>query len=967
MKALRQTVCLLMICSGFVLVQGFSAASTTTELSQPKTTSDRSLLQELRNKARGSVAVEREPATNRAGFITVGRNGDLMPGNSARPVDKAAAFLGKYGALMGATDTRQLVQTGRATDKYGTTVTYSQAYRGVPVFGATVLAHLNSNGALTAVNGTAVPGLTLSTTPRLSAQQIQQRAVAYVKSDPPTTDEGKAGDTTGIRALSPQLLVYRTGLIRGETGDNYLAYRVEVTNRTNVRDIVFLHADSGKVLNRYSMISAALNRKLYEKTYDPTALTWKEGDAFPGSLTQDQQNIVLASGESYYFFKNSFGRDSYDGAGHVMETVNNDPRISCPNANWNGTTTNYCNGVTSDDVVAHEWGHAYTEYTHDLIYQWQPGALNESYSDIWGETVDLINNRMDSDEGDITAKRADNACTTHTGIRPVLVINSPADIAKVCTAGAAAFGPQLTTTGVTGNVVQALDTADASGPSTTDACTAITNASSVAGKVAIVDRGSCPFVQKTKNVQAAGAIAAVIGNNQPGEPFPMSGTDPAITIPTVMISQANRNVIVSKLSTATVNVTMKDGGSDGQNSYRWLIGEDSTAFGGAIRDMWTPTCVGDPGKVSDAQYQCATSDGGGVHSNSGVPNHGYALLVNGGNYNNVTIPALGMAKAAHIYWRAQSEYQTPATDFADHADALKASCVDLIGQTLAPLSTAGAPENTSSPAPVPASGPITAADCDAVDAMALAVELRKAPTQCNFQPLLGKNPPSACGPGTRRNVVFSDDFTAGLGRWALTNQGVYAGWPGVDWTADSDLPGDRPGTAAFGEDLDGSCGDPTADVSGVMRMQSPLIRIPADGQKNPVLAFDHYVATEAGYDGGNVKISVNGKPFEVVPASAYIYNQPTRLASAADGNTNPLAGEEGFTGTDGGEVTGSWGQSLVNLTMVHVRPDDRVVLRFDFGMDGCGNVDGWYVDDVTVSTCIITKPKPKPVLAREAG
>ena len=97
-----------------------------------------------------------------------------------------------------------------------------------------------------------------------------------------------------------------------------------------------------------------------------------------------------------------------------MKTVNNDPTIDCPNANWNGVTTNYCNGVTSDDVVAHEWGHAYTEYTHGLIYQWQSGALNESYSDIWGETVDLINGREDEDEGDITTKRPDGLCSTHT-------------------------------------------------------------------------------------------------------------------------------------------------------------------------------------------------------------------------------------------------------------------------------------------------------------------------------------------------------------------------------------------------------------------------------------------------------------------------------------------------------------------------------------------------------------------------
>ena len=134
---------------------------------------------------------------------------------------------------------------------------------------------------------------------------------------------------------------------------------------------------------------------------------WKEGDPFPGTLNEDQQNIVTATGEAYWFFQNAFGRDSYDGAGARDEHGQQRPAIACPNANWNGVTTNYCNGVTSDDVVAHEWGHAYTEYTHDLIYQWQPGALNESYSDIWGETVDLINGRMDDDEGDITTKRAD--------------------------------------------------------------------------------------------------------------------------------------------------------------------------------------------------------------------------------------------------------------------------------------------------------------------------------------------------------------------------------------------------------------------------------------------------------------------------------------------------------------------------------------------------------------------------------
>ncbi len=61
----------------------------------------------------------------------------------------------------------------------------------------------------------------------------------------------------------------------------------------------------------------------------------------------------------------------------------------CPNASWNGNFISFCPGFTTHDVTAHEWGHAYTEYTHDLIYRWQSGALNEAYSDIWGEAFDL--------------------------------------------------------------------------------------------------------------------------------------------------------------------------------------------------------------------------------------------------------------------------------------------------------------------------------------------------------------------------------------------------------------------------------------------------------------------------------------------------------------------------------------------------------------------------------------------------
>ena len=70
-----------------------------------------------------------------------------------------------------------------------------------------------------------------------------------------------------------------------------------------------------------------------------------------------------------------------------------------------------------------------------------------------------------------------------------------------------------------------------------------------------------------------------------------------------------------------------------------------------------------------------------------------------------------------------------------------------------------------------------------------------------------------------------------------------------------------------------------------------------------------------------------------------------------------MAGEPGFTGTDGGEPTGSWGTSIVDLSQIEgAAPGDDLVFRFDFGRDGCTGIDGWYVDDVQVTVCDAVPP-----------
>lgn len=164
------------------------------------------------------------------------------------------------------------------------------------------------------------------------------------------------------------------------------------------------------------------------------------------------------------------------------------------------------------------------------------------------------------------------------------------------------------------------------------------------------------------------------------------------------------------------------GGTNNMQPYpdgqRWLVGEDlgQQAQELLLRDMYNPERLGDPAKVSSPNYYCAPDDGGGVHTNSGVPNHAFALLVDGtkfktadaeigqaaGTYNRQTINGIGFTKAAAIYWRAESVYQTPSTNFPAHEQALKISCSDLTGQPIKNFSTSSATGTVSNEVITPA-------------------------------------------------------------------------------------------------------------------------------------------------------------------------------------------------------------------------------------------------------------------------
>ncbi|MDB5790666.1 MAG: peptidase [Massilia sp.] len=102
--------------------------------------------------------------------------------------------------------------------------------------------------------------------------------------------------------------------------------------------------------------------------------------------------------------------------------------------------------------------------------------------------------------------------------------------------GDASFGAPLGPTPVSGQLMPVVEQPDGTGL----ACGPLntTNALAVRGNIALVSRGECGFVDKARNVQAAGAIGMVVADNAAGEPTGMSGSDPSITIPSVRVTHA---------------------------------------------------------------------------------------------------------------------------------------------------------------------------------------------------------------------------------------------------------------------------------------------------------------------------------------------------------------------------------------------------------------------------------------------
>lgn len=130
----------------------------------------------------------------------------------------------------------------------------------------------------------------------------------------------------------------------------------------------------------------------------PGRLVRQEGSQPSGDLAIDE--AYDGAGATYDLYQNVFQRDSIDGSGlAIISTVHY--QRSYDNAFWNGHQMVYGDGdedlpvdqrlfnrfTIAIDIIGHELTHGVTQYEANLTYSGQPGALNESMSDVFGSLV----------------------------------------------------------------------------------------------------------------------------------------------------------------------------------------------------------------------------------------------------------------------------------------------------------------------------------------------------------------------------------------------------------------------------------------------------------------------------------------------------------------------------------------------------------------------------------------------------
>jgi len=339
-----------------------------------------------------------------------------LQGGHADHKKEALSFLRSNSSLLGNLSTISWQDSSVQFGSELETHRINKKWKGLEVLGGEALVHL-VKGELAFASADETSLDQLSATPLLSASDAEKVAFSSYRGN-------------ALRASNPELKV----LVLGRTGEKEarLVYKVTVNDFDAVSsDIHFIDANNGQEAMVTSNVQTLASRKVLSGTGakdDMTTVTDVNaeqlidekfkllytdsgcpsagspvltGTSVCNSLAPDVMSSALSawnnSGKVLEYFTDAHQRSSFDGAGGQVRSVVNFGGAGFLNAAWYsdrrimlygmGDGTNYNDFASSLDVVAHEITHGITSNTAGLIYSSESGALNESYSDVFGKLV----------------------------------------------------------------------------------------------------------------------------------------------------------------------------------------------------------------------------------------------------------------------------------------------------------------------------------------------------------------------------------------------------------------------------------------------------------------------------------------------------------------------------------------------------------------------------------------------------
>jgi bacillolysin len=400
--------------------------------------------------AQGGDGIQRQvnAETGRVSFIgpESGRvlSASRALGSLARPADPALALAKRFAPEFGLKNPeRELTEMKANHPGDGRmSVRYQQNYEGIPVMGGELIVNTNENGDLYSMNGEVSPDLSLSTQPTIDSAQAKESALLAAAKWYQKSPED-------FLVSEPELWIFDESLLRSSTRPVELVWRMEVTSVDNslpLRELVLIDAQRGNISLHFNQVDTAwhsldsslsieqarasnksdANTAGFENstllTFSPLVKTYTANNtsSLPGTLLCNQSQPNCTSGGNLHadaahkyaigtfnLYDTKHNRNSINANGMaIISTVNycGDGGFECPYANafWSGTQMVYGDAygfALADDVVGHELTHGVTQHESNLFYYYQSGAINESFSDVWGEYYDQTNGQGNDTSG----------------------------------------------------------------------------------------------------------------------------------------------------------------------------------------------------------------------------------------------------------------------------------------------------------------------------------------------------------------------------------------------------------------------------------------------------------------------------------------------------------------------------------------------------------------------------------------